>query len=91
VVTNKDAKGKSGTLVAIMEGTKSENIIPLLEKIPLSVRNKVQEITLDLAGNMGLIARKCFPNASQVIDRSCSAVSNGSTTRDKNQISLGGH
>lgn len=52
-----------------MQGTRSENIIPLLQKIPLRKRNNVQEITLDLAGNMGLIAKKCFPQASQVIDR----------------------
>ena len=69
VVTNKEAKGKAGTLVAILEGTKSEHIIPLLQKIPLRERNKVKEITLDLAGNMGLISKKCFPNAVQVIDR----------------------
>lgn len=35
----------------------------------LKARKRVEEITLDLAGNMGLIARKCFPNAIQVIDR----------------------
>lgn len=69
IVTNKDAKGKRGTLVAIVEGTKSENIIPFLQKLSLRMRNKVEEITLDLAGNMGLIAKKCFPNAVQVIDR----------------------
>ncbi len=69
VLTNKDAKGKKGTLVAIIEGTKSENIIPFLQKLSLRKRNKVEEITLDLAGNMGLIAKKCFPNAVQVIDR----------------------
>ncbi|WP_456154234.1 ISAon1 family transposase [Solitalea canadensis] len=69
VVTNKQAKGKAGTLVAIMEGTKSETIIPLLQKLSLKQRNKVQEITLDLAGNMSLIAKKCFPNATRVIDR----------------------
>lgn len=55
--------------MAIMEGTKSENIIPLLQKISLRKRTNVQEITLDLAGNMSLIAKRCFPNASQVIDR----------------------
>mgnify|MGYP002351758515 FL=1 len=33
------------------------------------MRVKVREITLDLAGNMGLIAKRCFPNATQVIDR----------------------
>jgi len=69
VVTNKQAKGKAGTLVAIMEGTKSETIIPLLQQISQRERNKVQEITLDLAGNMSLIAKKCFPSATQVIDR----------------------
>lgn len=68
-MTNKQAKGKAGTLVAIMEGTKSETIIPLLQKISLKQRRKVQEITLDLAGNMSLIVKKCFPNATQVIDR----------------------
>jgi transposase len=56
-------------LVAILEGTKSEAIIPLLQQIPLSKRNQVKEITLDLAGNMSLIAKRCFPNAVQVIDR----------------------
>lgn len=69
IVTNKDAKGKKGTLVAIIEGTKSDNVIPFLKKLSLRQRNKVEEITLDLAGNMGLIAKKCFPNAVQVIDR----------------------
>lgn len=69
VVTNKRARGKKGTIVAILNGTKSDNLIPILQKIPSRIRNKVQEITLDLAGNMALIAKKCFPNAVQVIDR----------------------
>lgn len=69
VVTNKQARGKKGTIVAILNGTKSEDIIPVLMKIPARIRNKVQEITLDLAGNMALIAKRCFPNAVQVIDR----------------------
>lgn len=55
--------------MAILNGTKSANIIPILESISFKLRKKVQEITLDLAGNMGLIAKKCFPNAVQVIDR----------------------
>ena len=41
----------------------------MIQQIPLRIRNKVTEITLDLAGNMGLIAKRCFPNAVQVIDR----------------------
>jgi len=69
IVTNKAAKGKKGTLVAILEGTSSETIVPMLQKLPARARNKVEEITLDLAGNMSLIARRCFPNATIVIDR----------------------
>ncbi len=69
IVTNKAAKGKKGSLVAILEGTNSETIIPFLQQLPVRERNKVLEITLDLAGNMSLIARRCFPNATQVIDR----------------------
>ncbi|MHC8950630.1 transposase, partial [Sphingobacterium hungaricum] len=68
-MSNKHARGKKGTIVAILSGTKSDNIIPLLQKIPLRIRKQVTEITLDLAGNMGLIAKRCFPNAVQVIDR----------------------
>ncbi|MGE5409324.1 MAG: ISL3 family transposase, partial [Clostridiales bacterium] len=37
--------------------------------IPQKQREKVSEITLDMAGSMNLVVRKCFPNAEQVIDR----------------------
>jgi transposase len=69
VVTNKQARGRKGTIVAILNGTRSEDIIPVLMKIPARIRNTVREITLDLAGSMALVAKKCFPNAVQVIDR----------------------
>jgi transposase len=69
VVTNKEAKGKKGAIVAIVKGTKSETIIPMLQQIPEKLRDTVKEITLDLAGNMGLIAKRCFANATQVTDR----------------------
>ncbi|MEJ5054543.1 transposase [Sphingobacterium sp. MYb382] len=68
-MTNKNAWGKKGTIVAIMSGTKSDKLIPVLQQIPSRLRKKVKEITLDFAGNMGLVAKKCFPNAVQVIDR----------------------
>lgn len=41
----------------------------MLHKIPEKERRKVSEITLDMAGNMELIARKCFPVAVRVTDR----------------------
>ena len=53
----------------MVAGTKAETVIGIIEKIPLKQRNLVKEITLDMAGNMGLIAKKCFPNATRVTDR----------------------
>jgi transposase len=69
ILTNKKAKGKKGALIAMVRGTKADVVIKILQKIPLKQRNKVEEVTLDMAGNMGLIVKKSFPNAVQVIDR----------------------
>lgn len=68
-VTNRDAHGGKGALVAVVRGTKSEDVIRVLEKIPLVKRNKVKEITLDLSTTMMLIARKSFPKATITNDR----------------------
>jgi transposase len=69
VLTNKSAKGKSGTIVAIVAGTSSEKVIEVLQKLPLRLRNKVEEITLNMAGSMNNIAKRCFMNAVLVTDR----------------------
>lgn len=69
ILTNKKAKGKKGAIVAMVKGTKAETVIKILHKIPLKQRKKVKEVTLDMAGNMGLIVKKSFPNATLVIDR----------------------
>lgn len=69
ILTNKKAKGRKGAIVAMVKGTKAETVIKTLHKIPLKQRKKVKEVTLDMAGNMGLIVRKSFPNATLVIDR----------------------
>ena len=53
----------------MIKGTKAETVIKILHKIPLEQRKQVKEVTLDMAGNMGLIVKKSFPNAVQVIDR----------------------
>lgn len=41
-VTNKNGKGKKKTLVAIIKGTKSQDIIDVLNKIPLEKRKSSQ-------------------------------------------------
>lgn len=69
ILTNKAAKGKKGTIVAIVAGTKAEEVIKVIKKIPIGKRKKVKEITLDMAGNMEQIAKQCFPSATRVTDR----------------------
>ncbi|KPH11658.1 transposase [Chryseobacterium sp. ERMR1:04] len=69
VLTSKKAKGKKGSLVAVIKGTKSNIIAEYILKISRRSRMRVKEITLDMAGSMKLIAKRCFPKAIQVIDR----------------------
>ncbi len=69
ILTNKEAKGQKGALIAILEGTSSGTIIQILKKIPIEKREKVKEITLDMANSMNKIVGICFPKASKVIDR----------------------
>ncbi len=69
ILTNKAAKGKKGVLVAMVKGTKAEDVIEVLKTIPLRQRRKVKEITLDMANSMSQIAKQCFPRATKVIDR----------------------
>lgn len=69
IITNKKARGKKGSIVAIFAGTKVEPIIEQLLKISAKKRAAVKEITLDMANSMKIIAKKCFPKAIQVTDR----------------------
>lgn len=68
-MTNKEGRGKSGTLVACCKGTSSKDIITVLEKIPEHKRLKVKEITLDMAKNMEAAVKGLFTNAKLVTDR----------------------
>ena len=68
-LTNKAGKGRKGTLVAVVKGTKAEDVIQVLKKINLSKRKAVKEITLDLSSSMMRIARSVFPQALITNDR----------------------
>lgn len=68
-VTNKKGKGKKNTLIAVIKGTKSQDIISILQRMPLEKRELVKEITLDMAANMQLASKICFPKADLVTDR----------------------
>ena len=69
IVTNKAAKGKKGALVAMVKGTKAEEVTEVLRKIPKQLRDKVREVTLDMAANMNRIVTRCFVKADKVIDQ----------------------
>lgn len=68
-VTNRDARTRERSLVAVVAGTKSEDVIAVLLRIDGDKRNAVMEVTLDLSDSMRKIVRAAFPEASRVIDR----------------------
>lgn len=69
VITNKEAHGKKGALAALIKGTKNKIVSEALEKVPVSIRMNVREITLDFANSMDWICRTNFPNATLIGDR----------------------
>jgi transposase len=68
-VTNKEGKGKQGTLVASIKGTLSKDIIKVLLKLSTDLRLQVKEVTLDMAKNMEAAVKTVFTNAALVTDR----------------------
>ena len=68
-VTNRDSCTRESSLIAVVAGTKSEDVIAVLRRIDKDKRDAVQEVTLDLSDSMRKIVRTAFPKASRVIDR----------------------
>ncbi|MFR9574018.1 MAG: transposase [Rikenellaceae bacterium] len=69
ILSNSSRGCKKGSIIAIVKGTKAETVIKAIEKIRAKLRHGVTKIALDLSQSMALIAKSCFPNAIQVIDR----------------------
>ena len=69
VLINKESKGKRGSIIAIIQGTDAKTVCNVLLQMPRRRRFQAREITLDMAPNMELIAKTCFPVAKRVIDR----------------------
>lgn len=69
VLTNKAGKGGKGSLVAMVEGTKAEDISKAFNKIPLYLRLNVKEVTLDFSSSMENAVVFSFPNARLTTDR----------------------
>ena len=66
-VTNRDRHTGEGSLVAVVSGTKSEDVIRVLKRIDEEERMKVKEVTLDLSDSMRKIVSVAFPKAQRVI------------------------
>lgn len=68
-LTNKAGKGRKGTLVAAIRGTRIRDIVQVLRKIPLEQRLGVKEVSMDMARNMESAVRSVFTKAKIVTDR----------------------
>lgn len=81
-VTNRDANTREGSLVAVVAGTKSEDVLEVLERIDEEKLAMVKEVTLDLSDSMRRIIINVFSNAQRVINRfhiqklACTALQN---------------
>ena len=68
-VTNRDAATRERSLIAVVAGTKAEDVAAVLRRIDEDRREAVEEVTLDLSDSMRKTVRSAFPRARRVIDR----------------------
>ena len=69
IVANKDGRAKQGTLIAIVRGTKIEDVVEAIKRISEDKRKLVKEVTMDFSESMSCIVDQCFPEAVKVVDR----------------------
>lgn len=69
IISNKDTHGRKGSLVAIISGTKVEDVTAALMRIYWYLRCKVREFTMDFSEGMHQIVLLCFPYATITLDR----------------------
>lgn len=68
IVHNKEAHGKKGSIIAIVKGTRPQDVAAVLLRIPAERRMKVVTATMDLSDSMRAIVREAFPEATVVRD-----------------------
>lgn len=69
IVSNKEAHGRKGAIVAIVSGTKVEDVVAALKRIHWYLRCKVREVTMDFSEGMHQIVLQSFPYATITLDR----------------------
>jgi transposase len=56
-------------LLEVIDSHKSNDIIAILKQQPLAMRERVEEVCVDMWGGFPKVIREVFPNAKIVIDR----------------------
>lgn len=69
IVTNKAAKGRKGSIVAMIKGVQADYLSSILLRLPKRKRQLVTEVTIDMSASLNSTIKRCFPNAHRVIDR----------------------
>lgn len=60
-VTHRDASTRECSLVAVVFGTKSEDVISVLQRIDEEHRYAIEEVTLNFSDSMRKIVGQYFP------------------------------
>ena len=68
ILSNKAGHGRQGTIISMVRGTKANEVIKVLLRIPEEDRMKVKEVTLDMSESMRSIVERAFPNAVITLD-----------------------
>lgn len=70
ILINKEAKGKKGSIAAIVKGTKSSTMVDAIDKhCGITHLFGIEEITMDFSLSMDWTARQIAPNAMKTCDR----------------------
>jgi transposase len=88
VVSSIDA----GALLEVIDSHKQDDIIEVLKQQPIEIREKVEEVSIDMWGGFPKVVKEVFPNAKIVIDRFHVMGSSGFmgiSTANSNQNPLG--
>ncbi|MEG3844396.1 ISL3 family transposase [Microcoleus sp. herbarium14] len=60
---------EGGDLIEMIDSHRQQDIVEVLMKQPLEVREQVEEVSVDMWGGFPKVIEKVFPNAKLVIDR----------------------
>ena len=52
IVSSRTGSGRKGKVIAVVAGTKAEDLIAILSKLPKAQRDAVEEVTLDMSPSM---------------------------------------